>query len=116
MLGGGMRQAGILAAAGIYALDHHVERLAQDHENATKLATALANIGALSLQMPQTNIMFVDVPVGDIAALQAHLNARGIVAIVGARTRIVTHLDVTVQDLDRVIDAFASFYRVRGSA
>jgi threonine aldolase len=116
MLGGGMRQAGILAAAGIYALDHHVERLAQDHENATKLATALANIGALSLQMPQTNIMFVDVPVGDIAALQAHLNQLGIVAIVGARTRIVTHLDVTVQDLDRVIDAFASFYRVRGSA
>jgi threonine aldolase len=54
--------------------------------------------------------------VGDIAALQAHLNQLGIVAIVCARTRIVTHLDVTVQDLDRVIDAFASFYRVRGSA
>jgi threonine aldolase len=116
MLGGGMRQAGILAAAGIYALDHHVERLAEDHENALKLAQALANIGGLSVQMPQTNIMFVDIASGDVAALQAHLDSLGIIVLVGARTRIVTHLDVSAQDVDRVVDAFASFFRDRGRA
>ncbi|MEO8408498.1 MAG: low-specificity L-threonine aldolase, partial [Oxalobacteraceae bacterium] len=62
MLGGGMRQAGILAAAGIYALQHNVQRLAEDHDNAQYLAQGLAKIPGLSVQMPQTNIVYVDVP------------------------------------------------------
>ena len=69
MLGGGMRQAGILAAAGIYALDHHVDRLQEDHENAMRLAGGLAGINTLTVHMPQTNILFVDVRSADVAAL-----------------------------------------------
>jgi threonine aldolase len=114
MLGGGMRQAGILAAAGIYALDNHVERLAEDHDNALTLATALAEIAPLVVQMPQTNILFVDVPAADVGALQTHLDQHGIVAIVGPRTRIVTHLDVSAADVSRVVEAFATFYRGGG--
>ncbi len=114
MLGGGMRQAGFLAAAGIYALDHHVSRLQDDHDNATRLATGLKEIKLLMLTMPDTNILFVDVPLADVAALQTHLDHAGITAIVGAHTRLVTHLDVTASDVDRVVDAFTSFYRGRG--
>ncbi len=114
MLGGGMRQAGFLAAAGIYALDHHVSRLQDDHDNATRLATGLKEIKLLMLTMPDTNILFVDVPLADVAALQTHLDHAGITVIVGAHTRLVTHLDVTASDVDRVVDAFTSFYRGRG--
>ncbi|MFM7460372.1 MAG: low-specificity L-threonine aldolase [Burkholderiales bacterium] len=115
MLGGGMRQAGILAAAGIYALDHHVDRLQEDHENATRLAGALAGINTLTVHMPQTNILFVDVRPADVAALQAHLEKNGIIAIVGPHTRLVTHLDVDSADVQRVVDVFAAFYAGRES-
>lgn len=113
MLGGGMRQAGFLAAAGIYALDHHIDRLAEDHENAIRLATGLAAIKPLTLNMPDTNILFVDVPAADVPLLQQHLDRAGIKAIVGPRTRLVTHLDVTAADVDRVIDEFAAFFGQR---
>jgi threonine aldolase len=113
MLGGGMRQAGILAAAGIYALDHHVARLDDDHQHALQLATALAEIAPSAVHMPQTNILFVDVPTTEVATLQAHLDQHGIVAIVAPRTRIVTHLDISAEDVQRVIDVFAAFYRGR---
>ena len=116
MLGGGMRQAGILAAAGIYALDHHVARLEDDHKHALQLATALAEIAPSAVHMPQTNILFVDVPTTEVAALQAHLDQHGIVAIVAPRTRIVTHLDISAEDVQRVVDGFASFYRGRGAS
>jgi threonine aldolase len=114
MLGGGMRQAGILAAAGIYALDHHVARLADDHANAAALASSLAEIEALRVTQPQTNIVFVEVAPSDVPALSAHLKAAGIIAIVGTRTRLVTHLDVDAADMTRVVSAFQSFYRRRG--
>jgi threonine aldolase len=113
MLGGGMRQAGILAAAGVYALDHHVDRLEMDHENATQLARGLAEIKPLTVQMPQTNILFVDVQSADVAALQAHLHQHAITAIVGPRTRLVTHLDVDAADVQRVVEVFASFFAGR---
>jgi threonine aldolase len=113
MLGGGMRQVGILAAACDYALDHHVQRLEDDHKNASQLAAALAQIRPLTVQMPQTNILFVDVPSTDVAALKAHLHQNSIVAIVGPRTRIVTHLDISAADVERVVDVFAAFYRGR---
>jgi threonine aldolase len=114
MLGGGMRQAGIVAAAGIYALDHHVTRLADDHANAMVLAEGLRTIAPLQVVMPQTNIVFVDVPAGDLQALQAHLTSAGITAIVGARTRLVTHLDVTREDIVRVVDVIQQFFAKRG--
>ncbi len=113
MLGGGMRQAGILAAAGIYALDNHVTRLAEDHENAHRLATALSAIRGVKVDMPQTNILFVDIADIDVASLQKQLNDAGIKALVGTRTRLVTHLDVTADDIDRVIAAFQAFYKER---
>ncbi len=114
MLGGGMRQAGILAAAGIYALDHHVDRLADDHQHASRMAAALAAMPGLNVQIPQTNIVFVDVPATDVVPLQAHLDQHDIIAFVGARTRLVTHLDVSSADIDRVLDVFGAFYRGRG--
>ncbi len=113
MLGGGMRQAGFIAAAGIFALDHHINRLHDDHDHATRLAIGLREIKPLSLVMPDTNILFVNLPAADVAALQAHLEQAGITAIVGVHTRLVTHLDVTASDVDRVVDAFHAFYRGR---
>ena len=120
MLGGGMRQAGLLAAAGIYALDHHIERLADDHTNASTLAAGLATIAQLKVTTPQTNIVFVDIPAADAAALQVHLAAQHITAIIGvsvrliSHTRLVTHLDVSADDVSRVVAAFQSFYAGRG--
>ncbi|MBC7622272.1 MAG: low-specificity L-threonine aldolase [Aeromicrobium sp.] len=115
MLGGGMRQVGILAAACIHALDHHVDRLEEDHKNAAQLAVGLAEIAPLTVHMPQTNILFVEVQSSDVAALQAHLDQHGIIAIVGPRTRIVTHLDVGTDDVQRIVDVIAAYYRGHGS-
>ena len=114
MLGGGMRQVGILAAAGIHALDHHVDRLAEDHINADALAAGLSARTPIAVNPPQTNIVFVDVAARDVPPLQAHLNQAGLIVIVGTRTRLVTHLDVTAADVARAVDAFAAFYRAGG--
>jgi threonine aldolase len=110
MLGGGMRQAGILAAAGLHALEHHVARLAEDHDNARRLATGLAAAG-WEAEAPQTNMVFVKVPRERGEALQAHLAAAGVTAIVSPRTRLVTHLDVDAAGVDRAVAAFAAFDR-----
>lgn len=112
-LGGGMRQAGILAAAGLYALEHHIERLSEDHENARILAEGLSEIPCLSVTPPETNIVLVEILRGPTAAeLAERLRKRGVwVAPAGAGTearklRLVTHLDVTRQDILRTIDLF----------
>ena len=110
MLGGGMRQAGIIAAAGLYALEHNVERLAEDHANAERLAKGLAAAG-LKVEPVQTNMVFASVPKESVAALKSHLEAQGIVALVGPRMRMVTHLDVDAAGIDRAVAAFASFFR-----
>ena len=78
MLGGGMRQAGILAAAGRHALAHHVARLADDHENAARLAAGLAKHRALDVAPPQTNMVFVAVREGSADGFAAHLAANGV--------------------------------------
>jgi threonine aldolase len=98
-LGGGMRQAGILAAAGLYALDHHIERLAEDHEHARALARSLSSTAAV-VQPPESNIVMVDLPSGpnaDAAQFCARLKERGVLATAFGTTRIrlVTHLDVS---------------------
>jgi threonine aldolase len=110
MLGGGMRQAGILAAAGLYALAHNVERLAQDHANAERLAKGLAGAG-LKVEPVQTNMVFAAVPRESVGALAAHLESAGIVTLGGARMRLVTHLDVDAAGIDRAVAAFAAFFR-----
>ncbi len=110
MLGGGMRQVGILAAAGLHALENHVGRLAQDHANAERLAKGLSGAG-FDVEAPQTNMVFVRVAKERCAALQEHLAAAGIVAVVSPRTRLVTHLDVDTAGIDRTAEAFASFVR-----
>ncbi len=115
MVGGGMRQAGILAAAGTYALDHNVDRLAQDHALARRLAEGLANIPGLHVEAPQTNILFVDL-VGSAknrsAELMQHLKARGILATGLYRLRFVTHMDIDASGIDRTIAAIAEFFAV----
>ncbi|NJD87384.1 MAG: low-specificity L-threonine aldolase [Betaproteobacteria bacterium] len=108
MLGGGMRQVGILAAAGLHALDHHVDRLADDHANAERLARGLAGAG-YEVESPQTNMVFVKVAKERCAGLQEHLAAQGVIAIVSPRTRLVTHLDVDAAGVDRAVAAFSSF-------
>jgi threonine aldolase len=110
MLGGGMRQAGVLAAAGLYALEHHVERLAEDHENALALAKGLSEVGELKIAMPQTNIVFVTVAGDQAAALQSHLLAHGVRALIGSRTRLVTHLDISRAQVKHAVAAFKSHY------
>ena len=110
MLGGAMRQTGIIAAACIYALDHNVTRLADDHANADRLARGLANVGGLTVEGAQTNMVFVRVPAGRAAALGTHLTEHGIRTLPSARMRLVTHLDLDENGIDRTIAAFESFF------
>ena len=110
MLGGGMRQAGILAAAGLYALEHNIERLADDHENAAHLARGLADIAAITVTMPDTNIVYVDMPPAACSPLQDALGRKGILARVTPHMRVVVHLDVSRADADKTIAAFKEFF------
>jgi threonine aldolase len=105
-LGGGWRQAGLLAAAGIYALDHHIARLAEDHANARLLAVNLQNAG-VSARAPETNIVLVDVADAPaVAARAAEQDVR--VSAFGPRLlRLVTHLDVTEKDCLRAAEVLA---------
>lgn len=109
MVGGGMRQAGGLAAAALYALDHQVERLAEDHANAEALGRGLAELG-YAIEPVQTNMVYVCI--GEQAgALGEHLAERGIRVSPAARLRLVTHLDVKNADIPRIVEAFAAFRR-----
>ena len=98
-IGGAMRQAGILAAAGIYALDHHVERLADDQANALAFAEALATLPQVSIDLEsvQSNIVYFDLPGLDAASISAALSEKGLeIGAMGPETlRAVTHLDVS---------------------
>ena len=108
-LGGGLRQVGLLAAAAAHALDHHVERLAEDHANARRLAEGLAAIEGLSVVAPDTNIVFATVSDGRGAGLLEHLKSRGVLATGLIGLRFVTHLDVDAAGIDRAIAAAAEF-------
>lgn len=113
MLGGGMRQAGVIAAAGLYALEHHVERMAEDHANARRLAEGLADIDGLDVDVDavDTNMVFIRPRAEDETGLRGHLAERGIVIGKGRPAiRLVTHLDVTEEDVDRVVAAVREFY------
>jgi threonine aldolase len=108
-LGGGMRQAGILAAAGLHALEHHVARLQEDHVNAEHLARGLRRLG-LEVEAPQTNIVFAAIPPARVDGLAQHLAGRGIRASIGERTRLVTHLDISRAAIERTVTAFAEHF------
>ncbi|MDR9438946.1 MAG: low-specificity L-threonine aldolase [Halomonas sp.] len=107
-LGGGMRQVGILAAGCHHALEHHVERLAEDHVHARQLAEGLADIDGISVQACDTNMVFLAVSEADGRALEAQLAARGVQVAVDATTRLVLHLDVSDDDIPRILAAFRS--------
>ncbi len=111
VLGGGMRQAGILAAAGIFALLNNVKRLSRDHENAQVLARGLADIESIKIDvnMVQTNIMFADIT-ADIQSLCDFLKDKGIIIDQSNHLRLVTHLDISRQDVDYTIKAFKDFF------
>ncbi|SCK61347.1 L-threonine aldolase [Variovorax sp. HW608] len=113
MAGGGMRQAGVLAAAASHALTHHIDRLAQDHELARRLADGLAGIPELRVEPPQTNLLFVDLE-GEArhrsAELLAHLKQHGVLATGLYRLRFATHLDVDASGIDRAIGAIRRFF------
>lgn len=112
VMGGGMRQAGYLAAAAIYALDHHVERLREDHEKARKLAAAVQQLPFVSQVRPvKTNILIFDVEAPHTAeSFLAVLAAKGVKAVAfGPQTvRMVTHLDVSMEEIERVCEVLDS--------
>ena len=113
LVGGGLRQAGLLAAAGIYALDNHVERLADDHANAIRLAEQLATIPQISVDVDavQTNMVFINLDHAAATTLPEYLQERGIL-INGHpnRIRLVTHLDVTIENIDQFVTELRGFF------
>lgn len=114
MTGGGMRQAGILAAAGIYALQNHVERLVEDHHNARMLSEGLNRIDALAVDMSavQTNMVFVSTELEVQARLTGFLKSRGILVGGYGQLRLVTHHDVNANDIAFVVETFKAFFAV----
>ncbi len=103
MLGGGMRQAGVLAAAALHALDHHIDRLAEDHANARALAEGLSGLPGVTVTPPQTNILFVDLAPEKAAGVVERLRDAGVLCTGLLRLRFVTHLDVSAADVDRAV-------------
>ena len=108
ILGGGMRQAGVIAAAGLYALENNVERLQEDHANAEKLARGLREL-ELDVQL-NTNMALVKVPPEKVPALAEHLKRQKILVLPRAPMRLVTHLDVDAAGIERAVAGFRSFF------
>jgi threonine aldolase len=110
MLGSGMRQVGVLCAAALYALDHHFERLADDHANALRLAQGIAQLPNVTIDLSsvQTNLVIFDVADGTAAEFVRRAAEHGVRvnAIAPSRLRAVTHLDVTTQDMETALTAF----------
>jgi len=113
MFGGGMRQAGVLAAAGLFALDHHIDRLAEDHRRARHMGEALAAMPGFSVDLDTvaTNMVYADVAGGAAAELVDYLGARGVLitAVSAESVRLVTHLDVDDAGVERTLSACLDF-------
>jgi threonine aldolase len=116
MAGGGLRQAGFLAAAAHHALDRHVDRLADDHALAHRLAEGLQGLDGLVVRSAQTNIVFVDVADGRGPALLDHLKADGVLATGLIGLRFVTHLNVDTAGIDRAIASVRGFFAQAAAA
>lgn len=110
MTGGGMRQAGILAAAGLYALKHNVKRLQEDHDNAKWLEQQLRALG-LNIAEPgaQTNVLYLHQSPASAAELGPWMREHDVLISSGPLTRIITHLNVSRQDLQKVVDLWRTF-------
>jgi threonine aldolase len=105
-LGGSMRQAGICAAACVHALDHHVDRLAEDHANARALARGLSQIKGMEVQQPETNLVFFNPDGAGVSGqkMVAELRQRGVLlAMMDGRIRACTHLDVTAAMIEEMV-------------
>jgi len=111
VVGGGMRQAGLLAAGASYALDHHVARLAEDHARAARLAEGLQGLSGVQVVAQHTNMVFIDVPVERHGALRRALDDARIRVSIGytPAIRLVTHLDIGDQDVARTVQALREF-------
>jgi threonine aldolase len=111
MVGGGMRQAGILAAAIDYALDHQVERLALDHVHAYQLQIALMQMPELVVEPAHTNMLYIEFSSMDMATqASVFLRDHGILISAGKRTRLVTHLDINQYDIERFVTVLKQFF------
>ena len=110
MLGGGMRQAGMIAAGGLYALEHNIARLAEDHYNAAYFAGELSKLKGIQVSAPQTNIFYVDIPADACRGLNDVLQLTRIRVSMSPRLRIVTHMDASRDDIDRAITVFGDFF------
>ena len=113
MLGGGMRQAGIIAAGGIYALENNISRLADDHENAVILGKGLVDVEELEVDLDclQTNMVFVRPRDGQYQALADFLTSNGILVEADKVIRLVIHMQVSQNDVQTVVDAIKRYYR-----
>jgi threonine aldolase len=111
ILGGGMRQAGILAAGCLYALDHHLDALAEDHATAARLAAGLDQIEDLTVESVATNMLFVRVPEARCAPLQAALAEAGVLAAISPLSRFVLHRDVSAAGVERTLAAVRTCFK-----
>lgn len=110
VLGGGMRQSGFLAAACLYAMDHHYDRLAEDHRHAERLALGLSDLAEVTVKGQATNMVFAQFPEAHCVPLEAYLTERGILTQVVYESRFVTHLDVTEADIDRFVATVKDYF------
>ncbi len=112
MVGGGMRQAGILAAAGLYALEHNIKRLTTDHDNASRLAEGLGKINEIKIEggKAHTNMVFFEMDETTAPQLAEFLHQSNILISPGKTIRLVTHLDINRDDIAMVIEKTASFF------
>jgi threonine aldolase len=112
MLGGGMRQAGIIAAAIDYALDHHVARLADDHANAQRLQNLLSEIPELQVSEANTNMLYIEFLSQDVGVRAGQfLREHGILISAAKRVRLATHLDISVNDVERFANVLKQFFQ-----
>jgi threonine aldolase len=108
MLGGGLRQAGLLAAAGRYAIEKHVDRLSLDHANASRLAERLSEVPGIVVEGAFTNMVFLGFATATPKEVEAKLLSDGVKISAGASTRLICHLDISADDVDVVVEAFRS--------
>lgn len=113
MTGGGMRQAGVLAAAGLYALENNIERLAQDHEHASILNEKLSTFSKIKVERnnAQTNMVFFATEETTAHKMADFLKQKGILISAGKTTRLVTHLDISREDIDTLVTNIGAFFQ-----
>lgn len=112
MLGGGMRQAGVIAAGGIYALENNVQRLSKDHQKAQILAKGLSKINGIKLDLNavETNMVFIELTKNVEKDIEKFLRDRGILITGHKNIRLVTHLDLDEQDISGIVSAFEKYF------